>query len=101
MVAGVSRSSAPLFPLFAANALVASSSASPGSRVLEIFETFIFVFPFLSRKRRESFSSGKTLRDRQSYKRLAPRTGSFSTRATFRKVRNPIANKNGAADERQ
>jgi hypothetical protein len=37
-----------LFPFFAANAPVASSKASPGSRLLEMIETFIYLFPFLS-----------------------------------------------------
>jgi hypothetical protein len=43
----LSSSIEPLFPLFAANALVASSKASPGSNLLEMIETFIYLFPFL------------------------------------------------------
>jgi hypothetical protein len=55
---GLSSSIEPLFPLFAANAPVASSKASPGSRLLEMIETFIYLFIyflFFPEKRRESF----------------------------------------------
>src|SRR5215831_17393619 len=71
MVAGLSSSIEPLFCLFAANALVANSRASAGSTVLEIFEKFTCLFPFLSRMRRESFSFRQTLGGRQSYKSRA------------------------------
>jgi hypothetical protein len=57
----------PLFPLFAANALVASSKASPGSSLLEMIETFIYLFPFLSRKASRIVSSNQTQLTNKSY----------------------------------
>ncbi len=54
-------------PLFAPNALVASSKASPGSRLLEMIETFIYLFPFLSRKASRIVSSNQTQLTDKSY----------------------------------
>jgi hypothetical protein len=45
MVWGSNTSNEPLLTLFAANALVARSRASPGSRFLQIVDNFISSFP--------------------------------------------------------
>jgi hypothetical protein len=50
------------FPLFAAKALLASNRASAGSRVLEVIDSFINLFPFLSRKTSGTVSSHQTQR---------------------------------------
>src|SRR5215469_16342739 len=100
MVAGLSSAIEPLFCLFAANALVANSRASAGSTVLEIFEKFNCLFPFLSRMRRESFSFRQTLGGRQSYKsRSAVVVNPYARHFLHEAESHP--DENGAIDGRQ
>jgi hypothetical protein len=68
------------FPLFAAKALLASNSASAGSRVLEVIDSFINLFPFLSRKTSGTVSSHQTLRHKGKLHGLSrsPTAGFFT-----------------------
>src|SRR5215470_7737662 len=100
MVAGLSRFKEPLFCLLAANALVAKIRESAGSRVLGIFKKFICLFPFLSRKRRESFFFRQTLGDRQSYKSRAAVVRIPNT-CHFLRLLESQTKENGAIDGRQ